>query len=153
MVILRSGRQTVHEDYNLDYCRHFLAGEYPNLSLYTLVQLRQLKLFLESNFDTIHHHEIANDRHHIELFLLAQWRQYHEDILLISTPLNNNNLYMTTFNVIMEHCKIKRCEINFDFDDEFLCRICCQEKCVGYGFLSTGVHSPCYGNQHDTRSL
>jgi hypothetical protein len=55
---------------------------------------------------------------------------------------------MTTFNVIMEHCKIKRCEINFDFDDEFLCRICCQEKCVGYGFLSTGVHSPCYGNQH-----
>ncbi len=87
MVILRSGRQTVHEDYNLDYCRHFLAGEYTNLSLYTLVQIRQLKLSLESNFDTIHH-EIANDRHHIELFLLAQWRQYHEDLVLISTPDN-----------------------------------------------------------------
>ena len=62
MVRLRSGKQTICEDYDLDYCRHFLAGEYPDFSLFTLLQLRQLKRFLETNFDTIHY-EVANDRH------------------------------------------------------------------------------------------
>jgi hypothetical protein len=47
MVRLRSGKQTFCEDYDLNYCRNFLGGNYPNLSLYTLVQLRQLKLSLE----------------------------------------------------------------------------------------------------------
>jgi hypothetical protein len=89
MVRLRSGKQTFCEDYDFNYCRNFLGGEYPNLSLYTLVQLRQLKLSLESNLNTIHH-EVENDRQNIELFLLAQWRQYHEDIVLNSTPDNSN---------------------------------------------------------------
>ena len=145
MVRLRSGKQTICEDYDLDYCRHFLAGEYPDFSLFTLLQLRQLKRSLETNFDTIHY-EVANDRQHIELFLLAQWKQYHEDLLLMSTPLNNNT-YVTTFEVVIEHCNIKRCDIDFDFDfeDEFLCNICTQDTCVGYGFKAFSVHSPSYG--------
>jgi hypothetical protein len=28
-----------------------------------------------------------------------------------------------------------------------LCNTCNQEKCVGYGFKSAGVHSPSYGNK------
>jgi hypothetical protein len=64
MVRLRSGKQTFCEDYGFAYCRNFLGGEYPNLSLYTLVQLKQLKLSLESKFNT-NHHEVENNRQHI----------------------------------------------------------------------------------------
>jgi hypothetical protein len=141
MVRLRSGRETtVHGDFNLVYCRHFLGGDYPNLKLYTLVQLRHLKFSLESNFEQIQY-EVVNNRQQIEGFLLAQWRQFHKKILTISTPLNHHS-YKTTFEVIMEHCNIERCEIDLEFSDEFLCNICMQDSCVGYGFRSVGVHSP-----------
>jgi hypothetical protein len=143
MVRLRSGRETtVHEDFNSVYCRHFLGGDYPNLKLYTLVQLRHLKFSLESNFELIQY-EVVNNRQQIEGFLLAQWRQFHENILTISTPLNHHS-YMNSFQVIMEHCNIERCEIDLDFGGEFLCNICMQDRCVGYGFRSVGVHSPSY---------
>jgi hypothetical protein len=138
MVRLRSGKQTFCEDYDLNYCR--------NLSLYTPVQLRQLKLSLESNFLSIHH-DVENDRQNIELFLLSQWRHYHENIVMISTP-DNCNKYMTTFEGIIEHCNIDKCDIDIDFDDEFLCGICGQDTCIGYGFRICGVHSPCYGIEH-----
>ena len=55
MVELRSGTQTAADTYDIFYCRNFLGGEYPNLSLFTLVQLRNLKRSLEENFDNIQH--------------------------------------------------------------------------------------------------
>lgn len=150
MVTLRSGKQTVQEDDSID-CRHFLSGEYPNLSRYTLAQLRHLKESLDNNFGTIQH-EIANNVQEIKLLLLAQWRQYHEDLLRVSTPLNRNT-YMTTYQAVVKHCNIKEYMENdsdddVKFDDEFLCNICTQENCVGYGFRSVGVHSPSYGVEH-----
>jgi hypothetical protein len=55
------------------HCRHFLGGEYPNLSRFTLAQLSHLKQSLDNNFGTIQH-EIANNVKEIKLVLLAQWR-------------------------------------------------------------------------------
>jgi hypothetical protein len=127
----------------------FWGGEYPNLSLFTLVQLRNLKRSLEENFDNIEH-DTANNSQQIKWFLLAQWRIHHENILTISTPLNHNS-YLTIYEAIIEHCNIKQWETDSDddvkFDDEFLCNTCNQEKCVGYGFKSAGAHSPSYGNK------
>ena len=53
MVRLRSGRQTDHGHYDHDFCRTFLDGEYPNLSLFTLMQLQNLKSSLQVHYNTI----------------------------------------------------------------------------------------------------
>ena len=108
MVTLRTGTQTDHGHYDQDYCRTFLNGEYPDLSLFTLVQLRNLKRSLEDNYSTIQY-EVANNRQQITLFLLAQWRLHHENLLMISTPMNRNS-YKTTYETIMEYCNVKQWE-------------------------------------------
>jgi hypothetical protein len=69
MVKLRSGLQTRYGNYDLGYCRCFLSGNYPNCSLFTLEQLKQLMYSLEENYGTVHF-EFNETRENIALFLI-----------------------------------------------------------------------------------
>jgi hypothetical protein len=150
MVKLRSGLQTRYGNYDLDYCRCFLSGNYPNCSLFTLEQLKQLMYSLEENYGTVHF-EFNETRENIALFLISQWRLYHENKLRCSTPPNRRS-YKTTYDRMLEYCKVQDWQTDSDedliFDEEFFCNICMQDDCVKNGFLGPGfsVHSPSYGN-------
>ena len=82
---LRSGWTQRHGHNGINNCEIFLNGPYPNLSKLTLVQLRQLKFTIEDSYVIIQD-EIVVIRESIEIFLLAQWRGHHKNLVAASTP-------------------------------------------------------------------
>jgi hypothetical protein len=56
------------------------------------------------------------------MFLLAQWRGHHENIVSCSTPSETS-----TLNRMCRYVNVKNCETDSeDEDNEFLCHVCGQ---------------------------
>lgn len=150
VISLRSGWSLRNGYYDKDFCKSFLSGEYPDCESLSLLQLKQLKLTME-DYDLIQP-EVLDTIHRVDIivFLLAQWKKYHENVTACSTP-PNSSLYKTTYERMCEYCKVTHWETDSDeeykFDEEFLCNICGQLYCVRTGFHGRGqsVHSPAYG--------
>ena len=85
---LRSGYSLRNGYYDKAFIKQFLSGEYPNCLSFTLLELQQLKFTIVDNFDIIQD-ELAEGREDLVIFLVAQWRKYHEDLVQCSTPPNS----------------------------------------------------------------
>jgi hypothetical protein len=144
---LRSGWTHRYGHKNINDCITFLNGPYPNLSMFALIELQQLKNKIEDSYVIIQN-EIASSREEIEAFLLCQWRGHHENLVSCSTPIETS-----TYNTICNYCNVKNWETDSEdedtqFDDEFFCHTCGQVDCILYGFRGPGrsVHSPRFGS-------
>jgi hypothetical protein len=149
VLVLRSGWTLRYGRYNIDDCITFLNGPYPNLSRFSLIELRQFKYKIEDSYVIIQN-EILDSREEIEDFLIRQWRGNQENLVSCSTPRETS-----TYEVICNYCNVRNCETDSEdedikLDDEFLCHICGQFDCIKYGFRGPGfsVHSPHYGTNY-----
>ena len=101
---LRSGWTERHGHIGINECKIFLNGPYPNLSKLTLIELRQLKFKIEDSYVIIQN-EVADSRDSIEIFLLAQWRNHHENLVGSSTPSETS-----TYDKMIDYCNVKSSE-------------------------------------------
>ena len=130
VISLRSGWSLRNGYYDKDFCKSFLSGEYPDCTSLSLLQLKQLKFPVEDTYGSIQP-EVLDTRQRVDIivFVLAQWKKYHENVTACSTP-PNYSLYGTTYERMCEYCKVTQWETDSDddlkFDEEFLCNICGQ---------------------------
>lgn len=150
---LRSGWSLRCGRYDKAFCESFLRGEYPDCSTFTLLELQQLKSSMDDNYNTLEP-ALLEMRVDLIFFLLAQWRNYHEDLVQCSTPLNTNQ-YLSTYERVFEYCKVNILDTDsddeflFNSDPEFFCNTCNQINCVSmFKNVHIGVHIPSYGEDH-----